>query len=219
MNDIIRQTMKGKTVQRILFNRALKKFLVSGEVLDLGAGNKRSSYFEYLPVASSSRITSLDKLPDRHPDIIADLEEGLLGVNTQFDFVLCFNLLEHIFNYQSLVDDVYRVLVARGTFIGYVPFLVRYHPDPHDFFRYTPEALQKILAHAGFSEMRIDFIGKGPFTAAWNQYDHVFERGTRWVRWLVTFAAFGLDWFLIRLRPKWYRERYPLGYLFVAKKQ
>ena len=50
--------------------------------------------------------------------------------------------------------------------MGAMPFLVGYHPDPHDFWRYTSETLKKIFEENGFNRAMITLLGRGPVTAA-----------------------------------------------------
>jgi len=214
ITHIIKQTLAGKTVNRLLMNDALRRISVRGKILDLGAGTIRSSYFEFLTVGESSEVVSIDALPDRKPDITADLENGIPLPAQSFDTVLCFNLLEHIFSYGKLTSESCRVLRPGGRLIGYVPFLVNFHPDPHDYFRYTEQGLERILEDSGFSKITVSFVGRGPFTAAWSQVAYVLPR---FIRWTVTLLAFATDYLLLRLKPG-FRGKYPTGYVFIAEK-
>lgn len=211
---VISQTLKGKTVNRLLMNHALKNISVDGKILDLGAGNIRSSYFDFLKVDKNSEVTSVDALPDRKPDVVANLENGIPLLEQSFDEVLCFNLLEHIFSFQKLAGESFRVLKPSGRLIGYVPFLVQFHPDPKDYFRYTEQGLDKIFKEVGFSEVKITYVGRGPFTAAWSQMAFVLPR---FLRWVVTLLALGLDKLFLALKPN-FKQKYPLGYVFIAGK-
>ena len=194
-------------------NASLEKFELSGKVLDLGAGTIRSSYLKFFQ-GNDMQITSVDISSQRKPDITADLEEKLPIESDRYDSVLCFNLLEHIYGHQQLLSEVRRVLKPGGSLIGYVPFLVKYHPDPNDYFRYTQQGLAALFKDAGFSEASIEYIGRGPLTAAWAQMEYILPR---FLRWTVTYAVFGLDAMLVKLKPV-FKDVYPLGYTFIAKK-
>lgn len=211
---IISQTLKGKTVNRLLMNQALKDISVEGKILDLGAGTMRSSYFDFLKLGEDSDVISIDALPDRKPDVVADLENGIPLSDQSFDAVLCFNLLEHIFSFKNLVGESLRVLKQSGRFIGYVPFLVQFHPDPRDYFRYTEQGLDKIFKEVGFSEVKIRYVGRGPFTAAWGQVAFILPR---FLRWVATLLIMSLDGLLFVLKPN-FKHKYPLGYVFIAEK-
>lgn len=211
---ILKQTLAGKTINRMLMNAALRNLKISGRILDLGGGRIRSSYFQFLSLQDPHEIVSLDLLPHRNPDIIADVEKSLPIQDSEYDHVLCFNLLEHLYHKKHLLNEVKRILKPGGTFIGYVPFLVKYHPDPHDYFRYTGEALSRLLLEAGLSDIQIKFIGRGPFTASWSQIEFVLPRI---IRWPVTYLVFALDSMLARLNPV-FKNTYALGYVFIAQK-
>ena len=195
---IIKETIRGKTINRMLFNWELKKFEIGGRVLDLGAGTKKSSYLNFLKVGKQASIVSIDISQERKPDIVGNLEEALPVKDNEFDNVLCFNLLEHLFNYQGLIDESFRVLKQGGQAIGYVPYLVKFHPDPNDYFRYSKQSLVKILSHPGFKNIQTIFIGAGPLTAAWSQVEYFLPK---YIRWLVTIAVLALDKAVLKYKP------------------
>jgi len=214
INHIISQTLKGKTINRLLMNFELLSLTISGKILELGGGRIKSSYFQFLQLKEPAEVTSIDIASERQPDIIADLEKPLPCSDGQFDAVLCVNLLEHIFQYRQLVAESYRVLKSGGKLIGYVPFLVKVHPDPNDYFRYTAQSLEHILRDVSFTGIQVRYVGRGPLTAAWSQCEYILPRV---VRWVVTLTVFALDNFLLRLKPV-FREKYPLGYVFIGIK-
>ena len=214
LRHIISQTLQGKTVNRILMNAELKTVDLEGKIVDLGAGKLRSSYFSFLRIGRLDSVVSIDKTPDRQPDIMANLEKGLPLLDDTYDSVLCFNLLEHIYGHRQLLTETWRVLIPGGRLIGYVPFLVKFHPDPDDFFRYTEQGLEKLFAETGFSRSEIKFIGRGALTAAWSQIEYILPK---FLRWAVTLAVFGLDEVILKFKPV-FRKKYPLGYFFIAQK-
>jgi hypothetical protein len=70
-----------------------------------------------------------------------------------FSGLVCTEVLEHVQNYQKLVDEMYRVMRKGGKGIITVPWSARYHYIPYDFFRYTPTSLKTMFAR--FSEVQI----------------------------------------------------------------
>ena len=107
-----------------------------------------------------------------------------------------------------------RILKEGGALIGFTPFLIRYHPDPHDFFRYTDEALKNILTEAGFKNVEVIPVGEGPFLSAVNLFVLSIPRP---VRILFALIALALDSLFLRARPK-SRSVYAMGYYFSATK-
>jgi SAM-dependent methyltransferase len=71
------------------------------------------------------------------------------------DTVLCTETLEHVLDHSFFLKELARILIPRGRLILTVPFAARWHFIPHDYWRYTPSALNHLLGDAGFSEVRI----------------------------------------------------------------
>jgi len=109
---------------------------------------------------------------------------------------------------------VHRVIKNDGIMIGFVPFFVGYHPDPHDYFRYTSESLERIFKSAGFASVEIRAIGGGPYLVNYNIVMDYIPRVLRII--LLPFYTVR-DWVLLKIKPN-LSEKFPLGYLFVIKK-
>jgi SAM-dependent methyltransferase len=213
MNDGLLHTLRhiysGDSLARVSMNVALSQYTLQGRVVDIGGG-RDPDYFKYLqqgaavvvePVDGS--ISHIDFEVDRLP-----YESGAV------DTVLMCNILEHIYNHNFLMGEVSRILKPGGQLVGFVPFWVGYHPDPQDYFRYTPEALKKILATAGFTHVDIVPVGRGPLLA---NYNNIMLSLPRFVRpalyvWYATF-----DNLFVALRPA-SKARNPFGYIFTASK-
>jgi hypothetical protein len=123
-----------------------------------------------------------------------------------------FNVLEHLFNYTNILKEIKRIKKADGVFIGYVPFLHWYHADPHDYFRYTHQSLERILSEAGFRDVVIEKIYRGPYTTAFQMIHPTLPRVTRP---LFFAGAYFFDFLFRRIRRE-AAERYVLGYYFRA---
>ena len=199
---------RGQTLLRIRMNEAFSRERVGGVVVDVGGG-RHPDYFDHFKREGVVSITPVDASISG-----IDFERDALPFAAgHADTLVCANLLEHIYNYQHLCAELRRVLKPGGTLVGFVPFLMQYHPDPHDYFRYTKEALSRIFADAGFSDVRITRVGGGPFTANFNNLALSVPRVFRVV--LYPFYA-ALDTLFLALRPL-ARERYPLGFVFVCR--
>lgn len=57
---IVKETMKGKSIGRTLFNYELKSQKVGGKILDLGSGRVRPSYYRFLDVEDKSEVVTVD---------------------------------------------------------------------------------------------------------------------------------------------------------------
>ncbi|HTF70793.1 MAG TPA: class I SAM-dependent methyltransferase, partial [Edaphobacter sp.] len=58
--------------------------------------------------------------------------------------------LEHVQGISSAISEMYRVLRKDGTLYCQVPFIIGYHPGPHDFWRFTREGIREMFEQAGF---------------------------------------------------------------------
>jgi SAM-dependent methyltransferase len=84
-----------------------------------------------------------------------------------FDALFHTEVLEHVFNYQAFLKECRRVLKTGGQMMFTVPFQARFHFAPHDYFRYTPSALEAILKEADFAEIEIAPRGTDVTVAAY----------------------------------------------------
>jgi SAM-dependent methyltransferase len=214
--NMFQQIKNGATLLGVLMHRACATLDFDKQtVLDVGSGKKLNKYHYFFKVRPA-KIYTVDMKDAETEHRVVDLEKDKLPFDdTFFDSVLAFNILEHIYNHQFLTTEMYRVTKHGGKLVGFVPFLVNYHPDPHDYFRYTEEALKKLFTDVGYTEIVIIPIGKGPFYVSYNDIVLSVPRIVRVV--LLPFALF-LDAVFVYFRPAITR-RYPLGYFFIAEKK
>ena len=183
---------------------------VNGKILDLGAGRNRPSYYRFLDIENRSEIVTVDISAEKNPDVVADLEGPFPFRSESFDCIFAFNLLEHIYDYENLLNEAYRVLKNGGYMYGVVPFLVNVHGDPHDYFRYTETALSKMLNEVGFWDINTKALGFGPFTAAYSQIQSYIPQILR-----IPFIFLGIV--IDRIIKS--HGCFPLAYLFICEKQ
>lgn len=197
----------GQSLARILMNEALAHETLHGRVVDVGGG-RHPDYFDYLGRTADVQVDVVDGTLSG-----IDFEKDPLPFGDAYaDTILLCNVLEHIYNYQFLMQQVYRVTKQGGHLIGFVPFWVGYHPDPHDYFRYTKESLKRLLAEVGFKDITIVLVGRGPILANFNTLVLSLPRILRPVAY-VWYAVF--DALFLLMRPN-SRARNPLGYQFSA---
>jgi len=190
-------------------NLSFRDMALSGRVIDVG-GARKPDYFDYFDIR---KVTSAEVIDGSISNIDFETDTFPCEEKTTDTVLLC-NVLEHIYNHMFLLQEIKRVLKSGGTLVGFVPFLVNYHPDPHDYFRYTQEALTRMLSDAGFKEIHVIRVGKGPFYVNFNTIMLSFPR---FLRPLIFIPYYFLDGLFVWLRPKSV-VRYPLGYTFYATK-
>ena len=146
------------TPWRKLLYKELSNLSFSGKVLDLG-GATGSDY--HALIGGTHEITTVNIDESHQHDLSFNLEGKFPIEGGKYDAVLAINVMEHIYNYEQFLKEIYRVLKLGGTAVVAVPFLVQVHPSPKDYFRFTDAALQKVLSGARFYDIKIKIIGTG----------------------------------------------------------
>ena len=203
----LQKLYEGQSYARILMNDGLRRVHLSGRVVDVG-GARNPDYFSYIGLAPNTHIEPVDGLLQN----INFETDALPQSDASVDAVLMCNILEHVYDHQHLLQEGRRILKNGGMVAGFVPFWVGYHPDPHDFFRYTDAALIRMLTEAGFKKVHIERIGRGPLLANFNTIVLSIPRLFRPLLF-VWYALF--DRLFVYMRPESIR-RNPLGFLFTA---
>lgn len=72
----------------------------------------------------------------------------------EFDIVICEQVLEHVVDPIQAVENLYLMLRPGGHAIVSVPFMVRYHPEPGDYWRFSADGLKILLSRAGFNVLK-----------------------------------------------------------------
>lgn len=133
-------------------------------------------------------------------------------------------MLEHIYQPGQFLAECRRVLKPSGDMFFTVPFQARYHYIPHDYFRYTPAALERLLREAGFQEVEVRPRGSDLTVAA-------YKNISVWFRWLrsgpagmlagILFAPLALPvlaWGALSLRSSLGSPDDCLGYTVTARR-
>jgi glycosyltransferase involved in cell wall biosynthesis/SAM-dependent methyltransferase len=75
------------------------------------------------------------------------------------DTAMATEVLEHCPEPLVVLKEARRVLKPGGVFFFTVPYIWPLHDAPYDFFRYTSFSLEKLLADAGFADVKIQALG------------------------------------------------------------
>lgn len=200
-------------------HEALSRITLSGKVLDLGGENGA----EYLSCMQGECAVTSVNLEETKPDIVHDLEKPLSLPDASYDHVLLINVLEHIFNYRQLIAEAARVVAPGGSVVIAVPFLFPIHPSPHDYWRFTAEALEEECRRAGLRVETVTPLGRGVFSVRHLMLDRLLPGPIRFIsHYTARYVTWVLDRvfsLLARLLGKRYSAaEYPLGYVVVAWK-
>ncbi len=212
---LLRESFRGKGTGRTLSNLQISEYYLSGTVLDLGSKSNRMSYNRFLRYDPAMKLIHTDMETDENSEVIKlDLEQPFNLADQSFDVVLCFNTLEHIYNHRNVMTEVWRILRPGGRLYLSVPFLTRYHKDPHDYWRYTYETLEFLAHEAGFQQAEVTALVVGPFTTAFSLW---YGWLPGWLRPLFLAPHLALDVIMRLLRPKFISD-YAESYFLVATK-
>jgi SAM-dependent methyltransferase len=134
-----------------------------GTVLDVGCGRMPyKSLIVNRSAAQGVRYLGLDfpggGLYEVEPDLTWDGVSIPLADAT-VDCAMATEVFEHCKELPVVLREIQRVLVPGGFLFFTVPFFWPVHDAPHDEFRYTPFALERMLSDAGFSNVAIEATG------------------------------------------------------------
>lgn len=142
----------------------------AGELLEVGCGDQ--PYRALVPPAC--RYTGVDTI-HAGQDFAMDQRDSVIRYegsrfpcpDATFNSVFHTEVLEHVYETAEFLAECRRVLVAGGRLMFTVPFQARYHFIPHDYFRFTPAALERLLTAAGFEDVVIKPRGTDVTVAAY----------------------------------------------------
>lgn len=134
--------------------------LTHGRVLDIGCG--RQSLRKFLK--KSTEYISLDypetgiKLYKARPCIFGDAI-NIPCRNETFDTVILLEVLEHLPDPATAIQEAKRVLRKGGLLIISTPFLYPIHDAPGDFQRWTQYGIERLVESSGLIVCDIHKIG------------------------------------------------------------
>ena len=207
-----------KSLFRKLTYKKLSTVVLNGKIVDLG-GVDNADYHSL--IKGDNSIVVVNSSENTKPDILHDLENTPIPIDTESqDAVLIINLLEHIYDYGNLIKDSVRILKPRGSVVIVVPFLYYIHSSPRDYFRYSKQALEKIMKENGFTNIEIEEIGDGAFSSAYNLVHRFFPA---FVNFFLERIAVCLDLSVKSISKmfskKYSGKEYPIGYFVKAIKK
>lgn len=142
-----------------------------GLVLDAGSGRGA-----WAPIISRGGTReSVDIAPKAGEQVTwrADLTDMPEVPSDRYDAAVCHQVLEHVPDPAAAARELLRVLKPGGTLVISVPHLSRQHELPHDYFRFTPQGLRRLLEDAGFEIRSITAYG-GVFSFLHHQFATAF---------------------------------------------
>ena len=127
------------------------------KILEIGSGKHeygKDYYSAKRYFSSSNEFIQSDVNPEYGHQII-DITSW--AVKEKYDVIICMNVLEHVFEYQKAIDNLYRALKKGGELVVFVPMIYPLHDEPHDYWRFTEHSLRKMLN--GFCKVEVNHSG------------------------------------------------------------
>jgi SAM-dependent methyltransferase len=142
-----------------LTRKAIRNFVVAnekyiyGKVLDIGCGEK-----PYQNLFKTSQYIGIDIEQSGHNHEKSKIDQFYDGIhipfeNESFDNIVCFEVLEHVFEPDTIVREMQRILKPNGHILLTTPFIWNEHEIPYDYGRYTFYGLKHLFEKNGFVVM------------------------------------------------------------------
>ncbi len=87
-------------------------------------------------------VIGVDMLEGEGVDLVLDLEEPLPEDLGKFSHVECMSVLEHSKRPWLLAANLERLMEPGSTIFVSVPFIWRYHPYDHDYYRFSRDGIR-----------------------------------------------------------------------------
>lgn len=108
-------------------------------ILEIGAGQgykietffPKSNIYVKSDLVPSEGIEKLDIVNDR--------------ITQDYDVIVCLNVLEHIYEFQKALDNIYEGLKTDGYLLLCIPLFYPLHMLPDDYWRFTPSTIERLL--------------------------------------------------------------------------
>lgn len=143
---------------RLRLFQAFKRYLpeLKGAVLDFGCGSKP---YESLFVNATSYI-GLDIEVSGHSHVNESIDVYYDGKTIpfddgHFDNVFCSEVMEHVFNPDESLKEIYRVLKPGGKLLLTCPFVWPEHEIPFDYARYSSFGIAHLLEENNFEIVQL----------------------------------------------------------------
>jgi len=129
---------------------------LNGTLLDFGCGSK-----PYKNLFSNKRYIGVDvigkgHLHEKEPVNVYYDGEILPFRDETFDSLFSSEVFEHVFNLETVLSELKRVLKKDGLALFTVPFVWDEHEIPYDFGRYSSFGIKYLLEKKGFQIIKLE---------------------------------------------------------------
>ena len=149
-------------------DRAQRKFLLkhcskirNKRILEIGSGKSVKRKFIYSVADFFRKNNNEVVLSDANPKLGHGVIDIVKSCPAGFDVIVCFSVLEHVFDFHEAVKNMHKSLGKKGRLLVLVPAFYPLHDEPNDYWRFTEHSLRKLFSK--FRKTEIDCYGKREF--------------------------------------------------------
>lgn len=199
--------------------KEILQFEITKNVVSVGGFGPVDYHLQDIAHLNKFKLTSFDINPAHQPDILADIQElnrELINRSIEPNIILALEVLEHVPDPFVAINECFNALTPKGVLILSTPWIIPIHDAPHDYWRFTPEALRKLTRK--FEEVEIIARGDEFDSVIALMLRGIFGKGTRY-RFLL---MLGIVLSVILPVPKIYTKsnlpQSTIGYIVIARK-
>jgi len=152
------------------------KHYLNGKLLDFGCGSK--PYNSLIDVEDYIGLDIENSSHNHENEKIDVYYDGLTIPFPDNTFDSCFSsqVLEHVPNSNSILQEVYRVMNHGGHLLVTVPFVWDEHETPYDFNRWTSFGIKELFSQNNFEIIKLEKSSNYIETIfqTWNAYMYQF---------------------------------------------
>ncbi len=140
-----------------IYVKSLEKFsnLITGIVIDVGCGQKP---FRNIIEKHALKYIGMEYEKTLHGFRCVDLVGNAMILpfkNSSADFIVSFQVMEHIPEPEKFLIELLRVLKPESHLLIMTPFIWGEHEVPHDYYRFTRYGLKYLAKKTGFEVVSI----------------------------------------------------------------
>lgn len=175
--------------------------LARGVLLDVGCGVKpyEKIFAPFVEKYYGTEYSSTSGFRGNRADVAGDAER-MPFADASVDTILCTEVLEHVKNPETVIEEFARILKSGGVIITTAPFFYPIH-DSYDFFRYTDTGLAAIMKRYNLEIEKVEPLSGTGLTVAMMFNFYLFDLGFMWTKWMypIGLVLRPLLWILICL--------------------
>ncbi|WP_299949848.1 methyltransferase domain-containing protein [uncultured Ruegeria sp.] len=163
---VARKLVQAITRTRKFYYRRLREIAPTARghcILEIGSGKQVKGQEAYSAVHIFTDVAEFRQtdMNPAHGHEVLDITS--MTIRDRYDMILCLNVLEHVYETETAVRNLHTALRPGGRLIVAVPFAFPLHDEPHDYYRFTRFALERMLADFEKAEVEVHGPAKMPF--------------------------------------------------------